>query len=321
MMQKIVSFRSVDRIADAFAGVSLDVLLKARYRTDELVAHAQEADGLFVHSENDYTRSLFESVPTLRVIGRPGSGLDNIDLEAATDHNVVVVFTPGMNAVAVAEFVVGRLLSHIRTFETASTHLREGGWRSPDWWGTELRGKTVGIVGLGAAGLETARRLAPFGVEFVVADPYVSDDRIEEIGGTRVDRSELLAVSDVVSLHVRLTDETRHLIDAAALEQMKETAILVNTARGAVIDHDALVSALAARTIGGAILDVFPEEPPAPDDTIFDFDTVSLTPHLAGATVETRTEMLRTTAENMRRVLDGKTVDERFIANPDALTQ
>ena len=123
-----------------------------------------------------------------------------------------------MNAVAVAEFVVGRLVSHIRTFDAASEHVRRGGWRSPDWWGTELRGKTVGIVGLGAAGFETAKRLEPFGVDSLVANPYVDGDRIEEIGGQRADRDELLAGSDVVSLHVRLTDETCHLIDADAAD-------------------------------------------------------------------------------------------------------
>lgn len=319
MRPQIVSVRSVDRIADVFEETDLKVVPKTRYSDAELIAHAEGADGLFVHSENDYTRTLFEAVPSLDVIGRPGSGLDNIDLAAATDNGVVVVFTPGMNAVAVAEFVVGRLISHIRTFEASSEHVRRGGWRSPDWWGTELHGKTVGIVGLGAAGFETGSRLAPFGVDFLVADPYVDDDRIDEIGGRRVELDDLLAESDVVSLHVRLTEETRHLIDAEALERMRESAILVNTARGDVVDHDALVEALDREAIGGAILDVFPSEPPAADDPFFDFETVSVTPHLAGATVETRTRMLRTTAENMLRILDGEAVDETFVANPKAL--
>ena len=319
MAQKIVSFRSVDRIASAFDEVDLDVVPKTKYSDAELIAHAEGADGLFVHSENDYTRSLFEAVPTLRVIGRPGSGLDNIDLDAATDHGVVVVYTPGMNAVAVAEFVVGRIISHIRTFDTASDHVRAGGWRSPDWWGTELRNKTVGIVGLGAAGFETAKRLAPFDVDFLVADPYVDQARIDEIGGKRVERDELLSASDFVSLHVRLTEETRHMIDTAALDRMKETAILINTARGRVIDHDALVDALDADAIGGAVLDVYPTEPPEATDRIFDFETVSVTPHLAGATIETRTQMLKTTAQNMLQILAGDEVSAKYVANPGVL--
>ncbi len=321
MAAQIVSLRSVDRIADAFEDVELTVVPKQKYTDDELIAHAEGASGLFVHSENQYTSRLFAASPELRVIGRPGSGLDNIDLEAATENDVAVVFTPGMNAVAVAEFVVGRVISHIREFQAAAEHVRDGGWRSPDWWGTELRDKTVGIVGLGAAGYETAKRLEPFGVDVLVADPYVDHSRVVDVGGRLVDLDDLLAEADFVSLHVRLTEETTHMIDAAAFERMKDSATLINTARGRVVDHDALVEALKSHQIGGAVIDVYPSEPPAPTDPIFDCETASVTPHLAGATVETRTRMLRTTAENMLRVLDGETVDPQYVANPAVFDQ
>jgi D-3-phosphoglycerate dehydrogenase len=319
MTEKIVSFRSVDRIDSAFDSVDLDVVPKTKYTDSELIDYAEGASGLFVHSENDYTSTLFEASPELRVIGRPGSGLDNIDLDAATDNDVVIAFTPGMNAIAVAEFVVGSVISHIRDLQDASDHVRAGGWRSPDWWGTELRNKTVGIVGLGAAGYETAKRLEPFDVDFLVADPYVDQQRVDEIGARRVELNELLSESDFVSLHVRLTEETTHMIDAAAFDRMKETAVLINTARGRVVDHDALVEALTTGTIGGAVIDVYPSEPPEPTDPIFDCETASVTPHLAGATVETRTEMLETTAKNMLRILNGEDVDHQYIANPDVL--
>lgn len=316
MSGKIVSFRSVDRIDGVFDSVDLTVVPKEKYTDHELINYANGASGLFVHSENDYSAALFEAVPSLRVIGRPGSGLDNIDLDAATKHGVVVVYTPGMNAIAVSEFVVGSIITHIRDFHAANDHVRAGGWRSPEWWGTELRNKTVGVVGLGAAGFETAKRLAPFDVEFLVADPYVDQARIDEIDGQRVELDDLLAQSDFVSLHVRLTDETEHMIDAAALGRMKETAILINTARGCVVDHNALVNVLNTGAIGGAVIDVYPSEPPNPDDPIFDVPNVSTTPHLAGATVETRTEMLETTAANMLRILNGDDVDSSYIANP-----
>ncbi len=319
MTAKIVSFRSVDRIDSAFDSVDLDVVPKTKYTDAELIQYAEGASGLFVHSENDYTSTLFEASPDLRVIGRPGSGLDNIDLDAATKHGVVVAFTPGMNAVAVAEFVVGSVISHIRDLHEASDHVRAGGWRSPDWWGTELRDKTVGIVGLGAAGYETAKRLEPFDVEFLVADPYVDQERVDEIGARRVELDELLSASEFVSLHVRLTEETTGMIDAAAFDRMKETAVLINTARGRVVDHDALAEALTTGTIGGAVIDVYPSEPPEPTDPIFDCETASVTPHLAGATVETRTEMLETTAKNMLRILNGEAVDHQYIANPAVL--
>lgn len=319
MARKIVSFRSVDRIESAFDSVELEVVPKTKYTDSELISHADGASGLFVHSENQYTSTLFEASPDLRVIGRPGSGLDNIDLDAATENGIVIVYTPGMNAVAVSEFVVGSVVSHIRDLRAASEHVRSGGWRSPDWWGTELRNKTVGIVGLGAAGYETAKRLKPFDVDFLVADPYVDQSRIDEIDATRVELDELLSASDFVSLHVRLTDETTHMIDESAFDRMKETAVLINTARGRVIDHAALVEALTTGTIGGAVIDVYPSEPPEPTDPIFDCETATVTPHLAGATVETRTQMLETTAENMLRILDGEDVDRKYIANPAVL--
>jgi D-3-phosphoglycerate dehydrogenase / 2-oxoglutarate reductase len=316
MAYKIVSLRSTDHVEDVFSGVQLETVAKQRYTEDELITHATGADGLFVHSENQYTAALFERVPSLRVIGRPGSGLDNIDLEAATEHDVAVVYTPGMNAVAVAEFVVGTLITHLRSVPAASQHLRDGGWRSPEWWGTELRGKTIGIVGLGDAGFETARRLQVFGVDLLVVDPYVDEDRIEAIGATKVELEDALRSSDVVSLHVRLTSETKHLIDESRLKQMKQDAVLINTARGAVVDFDALADAIAANHIGGAILDVFPEEPPDVAHELFELPTVSVTPHLAGATVETRVNMLETTAKNVLSVLEGDPVDSAYVANP-----
>lgn len=319
MTEKIVSFRSVDRIESAFDTVDLDVAPKTKYSDSELIDHAEGASGLFVHSENQYTSALFEASPELRVIGRPGSGLDNIDLDAATNNGVVIAFTPGMNSVAVSEFVVGSVISHIRDLQAVSDHVRSGGWRSPDWWGTELRNKTVGIVGLGAAGYETAKRLEPFDVNFLVADPYVDQERVDEISGKRVELDDLLSQSDFVSLHVRLTEETTHMIDEAAFDRMKETAVLINTARGRVVNHDALVEALTTETIGGAVIDVYPSEPPASTDPIFDCETASVTPHVAGATVETRTRMLETTAKNMLRILNGEDVDKQYIANPDVL--
>jgi D-3-phosphoglycerate dehydrogenase / 2-oxoglutarate reductase len=316
---KIVSFRSTDQVKDVFSDVQLETVAKQRYTEDELVTHAMGADGLFVHSENQYTEALFERVPSLRVVGRPGSGLDNIDLEAATEHDVAVVYTPGMNAVAVAEFVVGTLITHLRSAPAASQHLRDGGWRSPEWWGTELRGKTISVIGLGDAGFETARRLRAFDVDLLVADPYVDEERVEAVGATRVGLENALRSSDVVSLHVRLTDETKHLIDEPRLEQMKQDAVLVNTARGAVVDSDALADAIAADRIGGAILDVFPEEPPDVAHELFELPSVSVTPHLAGATFETRVNMLETTARNVLSVLGDNPVESTHVANPTAV--
>ncbi|MFB6281628.1 MAG: hydroxyacid dehydrogenase [Haloferacaceae archaeon] len=321
MTRRLVSFRDTDPVADVFAAADLDVreVPKGKYDAETLIDHAAGAEALFVHSENEYGRALFEAVESLRVVGKAGSGIDNIDVDAATDSGVVVVHTPGMNAASVGEFTVGLLVAHWRRIPAAERHLRDGGWRSPSWWGTELRDKTVGLVGLGAAGTETAKRLRPFGPDLVAHDPYVDPDHAASVGAELTDLDDLLGRSDVVSLHVRLTEETRGLIDADAFERMRDDALLVNTARAGVVDREALLDALDAGAIGGAALDVFHEEPPDPADPLFDHDHVTATPHLAGAGRETRIEMLRTTAEAVVAVLDGDPVDERFVANPDAL--
>lgn len=319
MSQTIVSTRSIDRVISAFDDVDVHVVEKQRYPGAELRDIVGDAAGLFVHSENEFDAELLRAAPGLRAIAKPGSGIDNIDVEEATAQDVVVIHTPGMNAVAVAEFTVGAILSQLRSIPDAQAHLQSGGWRSEDWWGTELRGKTVGLVGLGATGIETARRLRPFCEELVVYDPYVSDQRVDDVGGQRRSFEELFATSDVVSVHVRLTPDTRELVDASAFELLDDDALFVNTSRGAVVNRDALVDAIRADEIGGAVLDVFHEEPPGNDHPLYDREDVLTTPHLAGATEETRTEMLNTAANSLRALLDGEPVDEAYVANPDAL--
>lgn len=319
MTHKILSTRSIDRVEDAFDGVDVRTIEKQRYDRDQLLEHIGDAAGVFVHSENTFDESLITDAPELRVIAKPGSGIDNIDVEAATKAGVVVLHTPGMNAVAVSEFTVGAILAYYRDLRAAQSHLEAGGWRSQDWWGSELRGKTVGLIGLGAAGFETATRIAPFCEEILVHDPYIDDERITAIGGTRVSKAELISNADVVSIHVRLTPDTRGLIGADELERIGTESLLVNTARGAVVEEQPLIDALESGTIGGAVLDVFQEEPPSPDHPLLGRDDVLATPHLAGATVETRTQMLNVTARNLVDVLDGKPVDEEYVANPEAL--
>lgn len=316
---EILSTRSVDRVKNAFDEATVTVVEKKRYDTPELIDIVSDAEGLFVHSENDFDAELIERAPNLRAIAKPGSGIDNIDVDAATDAGVVVLHTPGMNAVAVSEFTVGTILAHYRDVPAAQDHLEAGGWRSQAWWGSELRGKTVGLVGLGATGYETATRIAPFCEELLVHDPYVSDDRVDEVGATRQPKSELVAESDIVSLHVRLTPDTRGLIGESEIAAMDDDALLVNTSRGAVVTESALADAVETGSIGGAVLDVFHEEPPSPDDPLIGHPDVLATPHLAGATTETRTRMLNVSARILVSVLNGNDVDEEYVANPEVL--
>lgn len=319
MSHEIVSTRSIAWVDDAFDDIETKVVEKKRYDSAELSEIVADARGLFVHSENDFNATVIENAPNLEVIAKPGSGIDNIDIDTATEAGVVVLHTPGMNAVAVAEFTVGAILSHLRKIPAAQDHLKAGGWRSPDWWGGELRGKTIGIIGLGAAGGETAKRFRPFCEEILVYDPYVDDEQLAGVGAERVELDDLLTRSDVVSIHVRLTPETKGLIDERSVDLMKDDAILVNTARGAVVDYDAVVAALDTGTLGGAVLDVFHDEPPDLDGSLVGREDVLTTPHLAGATTETRRQMLNVTAENLAAVLRGDAVDRLYVANPDVL--
>jgi D-3-phosphoglycerate dehydrogenase len=319
VQHRLLTVRDIEAVAETFADLDVVEVPKAKYTTDELVEHAEGAHALFVHSENEFTREFFERVDTVEFVGKPGSGIDNIDVDAATDHGVTVVHTPGMNAMAVGEYTVGMVLSLLRNINTGEDHVRSGGWRSKAWWGTELVDKTVGFVGLGATGSETAARFRPFCEELVAFDPYVDQERADEVGADLVEFETLLERSDVVSLHVRLNDETRGMIDADAFERMGEDAILVNTSRGEVVEREALLAALRGGAIGGAALDVFHEEPPSADNELFDLENVLATPHLAGASRETRLRMLRTTAEMVVELLDGGTVDEEYVANPETL--
>lgn len=319
MVHTLVALRAVDRVRDALAALEVREVPKARYPPAELADHVAGADALFVHSENDYAARVLDAAPDLRVLAKPGSGLDNVDLEAATERGVAVLHTPGMNAVAVAEFAVGAVVALARRVRPAADHLEAGGWRTPDWWGTELRGETVGLLGLGAAGGETARRLAGWDLELLGHDPYVDPDRADALGVELVDLDGLFERARVVSLHVRLTDETRGLVGADELSALGPDGYLVNTARGAVVDEDALLAALEAGDLAGAALDVLAEEPPSPDHPLLGRDDVLATPHLAGATTAAREGMLRTAAEGVVSWLEGEGPGDATLANPAVL--
>lgn len=317
MSQRIVSLRDTDRVSDILESADVEQIPKEKYTEAELLDVFEGADAAFVHSENNYGRRLFEELESLRVIAKASSGISNIDVEAATENGVTVVFVPGGNRYAVAEYTVALMLSIYRRIPQAVDHLREGGWRSPAWEGSELRGKTIGFVGLGATGVTAAQRLAGFDAELLAYDPYVDQERADEVEATLVDLDELLSRSDIVSMHARLTPETRGIIGAEELSMMNDDAVIVNTARGPLIDEEALVSALENDELRGAAIDVYHDEPPGADHPLIQLDNVVATPHLAGATVETRTDILRTGAKAMSRVLNGQPVDERYVANPE----
>jgi D-3-phosphoglycerate dehydrogenase len=250
-----------------------------------LPAALADADALVVRSAVKVGDELLAHAPKLRVIGRAGVGVDNIDTEAATRRGIVVMNTPGANAVAVAELTLALMLALARKLTVANTGMHAGRWEKKQLQGTELRAKTLGILGLGRIGIEVAKRARGFGMEIVGSDPFVSAAVARENGIKLVSQDELFAAADYLTLHVGLTPQTTGVINAKTLATMKKGVRIINCARGELVNEAALVEALKSGQVAGAALDVFPVEPPK-DSPYFALDSVILTPHIAGSTAE-----------------------------------
>src|SRR5580658_2438797 len=252
---------------------------------DGLAAALKDADALVVRSAVQVDDKLMEQAPKLRVVGRAGVGVDNIDADAATRRGIVVMNTPGANAVAVAELTLGLMLALARKLPTANATMHAGKWEKKSLQGSELRGKTFGILGLGRIGLEVAKRARGFGLEIIGSDPFVSAAVARENGIKLVTNDELFASSDYLTLHVGLTPQTHGIVNAKTLAAMKKGVRIINCARGELVCDADLAAALKGGEVAGAALDVFTVEPPK-DSPYLGLDNVLLSPHVAGSTAE-----------------------------------
>jgi D-3-phosphoglycerate dehydrogenase len=279
-----------DRVADGglrvlAAAPGLEVVDAAGKR-DELDRALPGAHGLVVRSETRVTADLMTRAPKLRVIARAGTGVDTIDVAAATRRGIAVMNAPGANTVSAAEHAMGLLLALVRHIPGAAEAMRRGEWDRKRFEGTELRGKTIGIVGLGRIGAHVAQIARAFGMTVVAHDPYLPAERAAELGVKLAALDAVLKTADVVTLHGPLSDDTHHLLNGARLAQMKPTAVLINTARGELVDEAALAAAIRDKRIAGAAIDVFAQEPLPADSPLRGLDRVILTPHLAASTAE-----------------------------------
>ncbi|SMX42043.1 2-hydroxyacid dehydrogenase [Maliponia aquimaris] len=275
---------------------------------EEVIAFAGSAPVLVTHLA-PLSRGVFEALPTLQLVAVPRGGPVNVDMTAAADHGVRVVNAPGRNASAVAEFTIGAILAETRTITRGHDALRQGTWRGDlyrsDTTGDELADMTVGVIGYGHIGTRVVRLLRAFGTRVLVCDPYVPLTAQDTTDGvTQTDLHDLLSQSDIVTLHPRVTPETRGMIDATTLAAMKPGAILVNTARGPLVDLDALTAALHSGHLRGAMLDTFTTEPPPANSPLLTLPNVTLTPHIAGASLKTVRTAAAMAAEEVRRWLD-----------------
>ncbi|WP_062228478.1 hydroxyacid dehydrogenase [Aureimonas frigidaquae] len=281
-------------------------------RPDELAVLVAEADALIVRNRTRVTAALLSGAARLKAVGRLGVGLDNIDLEACRSRNIAVLPARGANDVSVAEYVVSVSLQLLRGAYGATSAMADGAWpRAALSDGGEIMGRTLGLIGFGSIARETARRCAALGMRVTAYDPLLpAGDAAWTMPFGRVERvelAELIAQSDVISLHVPLTDDTRRMIDAAAIGAMKPGAILINAARGGIVDEAALAEALRAGRIGGAALDVFENEPlPKEDAARFKgIDRLILTPHIAGLSAESNLRVSKVVVDAVRNCLEG----------------
>src|SRR6185369_13453378 len=295
----------VDKLREA-SGVTVDE--QPSINASELAAIIGGYDALIVRSKTRVTADLIEKATALRVIGRAGTGVDNIDVSAATHRGIVVMNAAAGNTVTTAEHTMAMLLALARQIPQAVSSTRAGHWEKNKFLGVELMGKTLGIVGLGRIGAAVAERARAFGMSILAFDPYFTREAARELGVEMTALDELLARSDFITLHTPLTDETRGLIGAAAIEKMKPRVRLINCARGGLITEAALVEGVRSGKIAGAALDVFEQEPTPGDNPLLALDQIITTPHLGASTTEAQLGVATMIAEQVIDYLKHGTV-------------
>jgi D-3-phosphoglycerate dehydrogenase len=275
---------------------------------EELLEMIGEYNGILVRSKTKVRSDAIEKASTLKVIGRAGIGVDNIDIDAAKEKGIKVVNAPSGSTLSVAELAFGHMISLARGIAKGSQGIRSGSWLKKQLKGMELDGKIVGIVGCGRIGQALARRCQAFGMETIGFDPYLPVDVAKEAGIELVEMDDILKRSDFISLHVALTDSTKHMISTTQFDMMKDSAYLVNCARGGVVDEEALYIALKEGKIGGAGLDVFETEPPG-ETKLTELDNLVFTPHIGANTKDAQLKAGTMVAEQVIKVLAGEQPD------------
>lgn len=283
---------------------------------EAVVAAAGEVEAILARTAK-ISAAVIRAAPRLKIVSRHGVGVDSVDVAECTRHGVLVTITGEANAAAVSEHAFGMLLALSNKLVQAHASVKAGEWNRERFVGVELEGKTLGLVGLGRIGSRMARQAQGFGMEVLVYDPYIDAQKAQQAGASLADLPALLRQADFISLHIPLTAETRHLIGRAALALMKPSAVLINTARGGLIDEEALYEALVEGQIAGAALDVFEQEPLPGHYPLAHLENVLCSPHIAGQTAEALVKMSVGAAENILKVLRGER--PAFIVNPEAL--
>jgi len=271
---------------------------------DELKKIIKDYDALLVRSATKVTKDIIAAADKLKIIGRAGVGLDNVDVEAASKKGIMVVNAPAGNTISTAEHTFSMMMALSRSIPQADLSMKKGEWERKKFMGVELYGKTLGIVGLGRIGTEVAKRALSFGMKILAYDPYLSVEKAKELGIELVALDRIIKESDYITVHTPLTDETKHLISDKAFSEMKKGVRVINCARGGIIDEDALAKAIESGKVAGAAFDVYEEEPPK-NSKLLKLDKVVLTPHLGASTEEAQVNVAIDVANTVRDALLG----------------
>jgi len=302
---KILITDGLDESGQSILRASANVDDRNNISADDLLKAIPDYDALIVRGRTKVTASVMEAGSKLKVIGRAGVGVDNIDLEAAKKHNVTVVNAPMSTTLAVAELTFGLMLALAREIPRADTGMKQGKWLRKELEGVELNGKTIGIIGYGRIGMELGKRASAFGMNVVAYDPLISENDIKQRGAEPVSIQDLYAWSDFISLHLPLNVQTRDMIGALAFSEMKDGVRIVCAARGGIIDETELVKALNSGKVAGAALDVFGQEPPVLTEAV-SHPRVIATPHVGAQTVEAQSRASEDIAAEVLSALQNK---------------
>lgn len=284
-----------------------EVIVDTSITPEELANTIHEYDGIVVRSRTKLTADIIKKADNMKIIARAGVGVDNIDLDAATEKGIMVVNSPESTSITVAEHTMGLLLTMARKLSIADKSVKEGKWEKKKFMGVELRNKTLGVIGMGRIGSQVVNRCKAFEMDAMAYDPYLPEEVAKQMGVELTDLDTVLKNADFITIHVPLTPETKHLISTEQFEIMKDTAFITNCARGGIIDEDALYDALLNNKIGGAALDVYEEEPPAEDSKLFELDNIVLTPHIAASTKEAQRDAAIIVADEIIDLFKGGT--------------
>lgn len=302
---KILLTDGLEENGKAILRNSAEVVENKTITADELLQVVGDYDALIVRGRTKVTAAVLTAGMKLKVVGRAGVGVDNIDLAAAKEHNVTVVNSPMATTVAVAELTLGLMLAAVREIARADAGLKAGNWLKKELEGTELCGKTLGVIGFGRIGASVAQRAKAFEMKVIGYDPNIKSEDIKARGGEPVSLDDLLAKSDMITMHLPLTADTKSMLNDAAFAKMKEGVYIICAARGGVIDEAALLAALNSGKVAGAALDVFAAEPPGLTDLVAHPRVVE-TPHIGAQTVEAQGRAAKDISEEVLAALDGK---------------